>query len=116
MQAGWNLIELPRMLPVASCRALLARAEAVGFAPMARLYPDGDRNNDRRVIDDPVLAGSLFDQMAPRLPQTLTRDGRRYRLRRFNSRFRFCRYQGGQAFTVHRDGLYVPGGGERSLM
>src|ERR1041385_6161716 len=102
MQPSFNFAEIVAALQADACRALVSRAETVGFRPMAALYPDGYRNNDRCIIDDPALAEALFARLAPELPQTVTRDGRLHRLRRLNSRFRFCRYRGGQAFSLHR--------------
>lgn len=98
------------------CLQMRARAEHEGFSATGRHYPDGYRNNDRAVVDDSALATQLFAALRERLPQTLEREGQRYRLIGFNSRFRFCRYRNGQSFSIHRDGPQVRLNGERSFL
>jgi hypothetical protein len=100
----------------ATCDALRARLDGVGFAATGRAYPGGYRDNDRVVVDDAAMAAAWFDRARRWLPETLDRDGARWRLVGLNPRFRGCRYRGGQAFCVHRDGPYVPADDERSWL
>ena len=54
--------------------------------------------------------------MAPHLPERWEEDGANWRLAGLNSRFRFCRYRDGQAFTRHRDGAWSQAPDERSWL
>jgi predicted 2-oxoglutarate/Fe(II)-dependent dioxygenase YbiX len=94
----------------------IADAEAQGFSATGALYPSTYRDNDRLVRDDARLAAALFECLRPALPRQLVVDGVAWRLAGLNSRFRWCRYRGGQRFCVHRDGAYVPHAGARSLL
>lgn len=96
------------LLDDAECAALVAWVEARGFASTAASYPATYRNNDRLVVDDPALAAALFDRLRPALPDVLVRDGATWALEGLNPRLRACRYRGGQAFAVHRDGPWCP--------
>lgn len=91
----------------ARCAQLIAMLGARGFEPTGARYPDGYRNNDRLVFDDPELAAWLFDEVRARLPPSLVIDGERWALVGLNTRFRACRYHGGQSFCIHRDGAHV---------
>ncbi len=88
--------------------ALVAWAEARGFAPTGSAYPATYRDNDRLVVDDPALAAALFARLRPALPDVLVRDGATWALDTLNPRLRACRYRDGQAFAVHRDGPWCP--------
>lgn len=98
------------------CSAVCARAEALGFSSMARVYPPSYRNNDRVLLDDPALAAAVFARVRAHLP-TERRDeqGGLYRLCGVNSRFRICRYRDGQRFSIHRDGSHASSDRMRSL-
>lgn len=100
---------LPGLLNASACRDWVARLEKRGFQEMKGDYPPSYRNNDRLVLDDPELAGTLFQTLRPFLPEVLERAGQRWTLRALNSRFRSCRYHDGQAFTRHRDGAHSEG-------
>lgn len=88
------------------------------------------RNCGRIILDDHDLANRLLTRLLPFL-QTLELDtitdrplitglagrGKTYRLTRVNERLRFLRYQGGEFFDVHGDGVYVtPDRQERSFI
>ena len=70
------------------------------------------RNNDRVMLDDPKLAGSLYQTLADVLPQRYDGDWRPVGL---NERLRFYRYDVGQKFDWHRDGVFERPNGERSF-
>ena len=86
------------------------------FVPTGTAYPRGYRDNDRAIFDDPALAQRMFARVASELPSELEYGGATWRLDGLNSRFRACRYRGGQAFCIHRDGPYVPDDSRRSLL
>lgn len=60
------------------------------------------RNNDRVIYDDMQLAEQLFKRLQPMLPAQL----HGWDLIGLNERFRFYRYQSGQTFRPHWDGMY----------
>ena len=99
-----------------ACAAWIQRTEALGYRPTGARYPASYRDNDRLVFDDPELAATLFARMRAQLPETVERDGWRWRLVGLNERFRCCRYRGGQRFAIHRDGAYVRSSTVRSLL
>jgi hypothetical protein len=102
---GWQLADA---VTPARCAELVEELVARGFEPTGARYPGDYRNNDRLVFDDAALASWLFERTRARLPPELVIDGERWRLDSLNPRFRACRYAGGQAFCIHRDGPYAP--------
>lgn len=83
---------------------------------MEHLYPAGYRNNDRVVIDDTHLAEQIFKALAPAVRPFGDADGDEWQPVACNPRIRVCRYQDGQAFTIHRDGAYQPSGSRRTWL
>lgn len=98
------------------CRAQIAAAEARSFASMQALYPGDYRNNDRCVRDDAALAAEVYAAVASSLSEFVDGDGQRWRPVGCNPRFRYCRYEGGQAFTRHRDGPFVASASRRTWL
>jgi predicted 2-oxoglutarate/Fe(II)-dependent dioxygenase YbiX len=107
---------IPSVLTREECAEAIASAEACGFEAMGARYPGDYRNNDRALLDDAALAGRLFERLRPHLPQLWDEDGARWRLEGLNTRFRFCRYRGGQQFVKHRDGAWARTKTERSWL
>lgn len=100
-----------------ACLAQRQRATALGFLATGADYPPSYRSNDRLVCDDAELAQALFAKLGEYLPaQLTTADGTTFRLCGLNSRFRFCRYRGGQGFRVHQDGAHCEGDAQQSLL
>lgn len=99
-------------LSPAECRAVINAAEARGFLDASPAYPPTYRDNDRQLLDDPALAERLFARLRRFLPETL--DGEQ--LVGLNTRFRICRYQDHQQFTVHQDGAWHPDPRTRSRL
>lgn len=117
--SGWpdRGFVLDGVLDAGACTRLVAEATAQGFAATAADYPPSYRDNDRLVRDDPRLAAWLFDRVRARLPAHFTdRSGGEHELVGLNERFRFCRYQGGQSFRIHRDGAHAPSADVRSRL
>lgn len=99
------------------CRALQAQASALGFAATGHDYPPSYRDNDRQVWDDGDFASRLFAELSSLLPVEITAaDGSAWSLCGLNSRFRFCRYRGGQGFRIHQDGAHEPAADRRSIL
>ncbi|CAF1214676.1 unnamed protein product [Rotaria sp. Silwood1] len=72
------------------------------------------RNNDRCIIDDVNMANILFERIEPYLPK-IWKD---YKLVGLNERLRFLRYDRGQQFKGHMNGVYQrsDGSGEISCI
>ena len=109
---------LPDCLARDECRNLIARSEAMRFAPAAIGSPaDGPiikqfRNNDRVVFEDEQLAAWLWTRVGPALPREF--DG--HEVVGLNECLRFYRYRPGQRFRWHLDGSYRRPGGQRSRL
>ncbi len=107
---------LADVLDAAQCDELIGVLARRGFAPTGGAYPRDYRDNDRLVFDDAELAARWFERIGAQLPRELVIDGVAWRLHGLNPRFRACRYRGGQAFCVHRDGPHQPDDATRSLL
>jgi hypothetical protein len=70
------------------------------------------RDNMRVMVDDPGLAGRLFERAKPFLPSRI--DG--WSLHGMNERFRYYRYEAGQTFRPHYDGSYCRNAAEESQL
>lgn len=104
-------------LDAGECAALIAAAEARGFAGAGSDYPPSYRNNDRQVVDDEALAQRLFERLHRHAPAELSdADGARWRLDSLNPRLRLCRYRPGQRFAIHQDGVHHRGPRLRSRL
>jgi hypothetical protein len=95
-------------LSPAECEQHIARAEAAGFgdAPIntfgGPVVYKAMRNNDRVMLDDPGLAGELWERLRPLVPP---RRGQ-WHAAGLNERLRFYRYDPGQRFAWHFDGAF----------
>jgi len=116
-----NCILIADFLSATECKALIAQAEARGFASAESDYPPSYRNNDRQVLDDPALAERLLRRLnevcqggAENLLDADQRTG--WRLQGVNERLRLCRYRPGQQFRIHQDGVHHRGPDCRSML
>lgn len=106
------------LLTPAECQALIARAEAIGFADAPITTARGPvmrqdiRNNERVMIDDPTLAAGLYQRALPWLPRRVMG----LEVCGANERLRFYRYHPGQRFAPHMDGAFLRKNGEESLL
>jgi predicted 2-oxoglutarate/Fe(II)-dependent dioxygenase YbiX len=100
------------------CARFIAEAESAGFdeAPVNTIFGPvvrkDVRNNTRLIRDDPALAEILWERAKPFVPEVLAG----HRAVGVNERFRFYRYDPGQAFRWHRDGYFERESGERSRL
>jgi predicted 2-oxoglutarate/Fe(II)-dependent dioxygenase YbiX len=90
------------------CAALIARSEAVGYdaAPLATAGGAQmlrERNNARVMIDDIDQAAALWSRLRHVFP---TRFEEQWQATGINERLRFYRYEGGQRFDWHSDGIF----------
>lgn len=107
---------IPDFLSTAECQELIASSEGRGYADAASDYPPSYRNNQRHVIDSVDLAARLVERLRRHAPASLSADGKEWRFDSINERFRFCRYEAGQRFNVHQDGVYHRSAGCRSFL
>jgi predicted 2-oxoglutarate/Fe(II)-dependent dioxygenase YbiX len=106
------------VLDRAECRELIERGEALGF--QAATVPleygptvmPGVRNNERVLFDDRALADALWERVRELVPPEI--DG--WRAHRLNDRLRFYRYDPGQRFKRHKDGIVALHSGEESRL
>ena len=84
-----------------------------GFQATISHYPNYYRNNDRRVCDAPDQANQLFGSLPGEALDLLGSQGN---LSGLNPRLRFCRYQTGQYFSRHRDGVHYSNDGTESRL
>lgn len=100
------------------CERAIAFGESRGFvdAPITTdrgfVFRKDIRNNTRVMVDDPVLAGRLFERARPFLPGRIGRWG----LHGLNERFRTYRYDLGQTFRPHYDGSFSRSAEEESQL
>lgn len=114
-------VVIPEFLTTDECAAYIALSESRGFASAESDYPPSYRNNERLVIDDPVLAAELFKRLRDFVPHTLNVDNpmaaassasinsnhdNDWTLVGINERIRFCRYLPHQQFSIHQDGVF----------
>jgi len=113
---GDSVFVLHQFLTLEECSALIERGEALGFgdAPITTsggfVMRKDVRNNERVMVDDVELAGTLFERARPFLPERWFY----WQLVGLNERFRFYRYDRGQRFAPHTDGYFERDNGERS--
>ncbi len=110
---------LPGFLDPAECDAEIAAAQACGFVRADADFPPSYRNNRRLVRDDAAHADALYARLRARVdldafvPEA---DGRRWRPAGINPRLRYCRYEPGEAFHLHQDGVRHETDGRRSFL
>lgn len=107
---------IPDFLTLAECRELIALSERRGYGTASTDYPPSYRNNDRNGIDSTELAVRLGERLRGHAPASLQVDGAEWQFDGINERFRFCRYQAGQRFSIHQDGVHHRGAGCRSQL
>lgn len=103
----------------AECKALIAATEKLGYAAALvnvgfgrqQLMTDV-RNNDRCMVDDTQFADHLYDRIKAHVPLSF----KNCDAVSLNERLRFLRYDPGQKFAEHYDGVFMRGNGERSYV
>ncbi len=101
------ILTIAAALSEQECQQLIARSERENAYDIATIQGrDGGetrldiRHNWRWMVDDPQLAGWLFERLRPALPDQLNG----WHLQGLNERLRFYRYDPGQTFRPHYDG------------
>lgn len=110
-----RVFTVTNLLSPEECAGFIRLAEAHGFeqAPIGgtSVVNLEVRNNGRILHDDPALAASLWERLAPWMPP---RWGAHHAAG-LNERFRYYRYTEGEYFNWHGDGSFVRSEAERSL-
>lgn len=107
------------ILTATECEKLVSQVSKLEFAQAPVCACDKAavnsslRSHKRFAVDDPELAGLLFERLHTSLPARM-RDGSR--LVRLNSRIRWLKYDVGDYVKVHRDGAHVDKDGTRSAL
>lgn len=105
-QLGEGVWIIPGVLSTDECYDQVARAEALGFeAASVRLSGGsqmlpGVRNNDRVEAHDPQLADLVWNRVSALVPQVEGEPATG-----LWDDFRYYRYEAGQRFKRHRDGV-----------
>ena len=96
----------------AECDGLLSPDIKELFQQSNGYYPPFYRNNERLVVDDLDMSSLLFEKVKSFIPEIIavesenTQEKGNWRLKELNNRFRYCRYNEGQYFSRHLDGIY----------
>lgn len=113
-----DIFTLPRFCAPAECDHFVRLSESLGYgdAPINGLFgpvvAKEVRNNTRVMLDNSELAQTFWERVQPHVAGMVP--GRV--ACGVNERFRFYRYDPGQAFRWHRDGAYERPNGERSRL
>lgn len=99
---SYPIIEIKNFLSHTECDQLLI-SRIQHFEKANSHYPEYYRNNDRYVEDTPELANQLFLKL-----EKYNQNSHFSEMTALNERIRFCRYQQGQSFSTHQDGVYYP--------
>lgn len=113
-----NVFTVAGLLTPEECNELIARGEAIGFqqahvrtAAGPQMRP-GIRDNDRAEFTDLQLANALWDRCRPFVPAELEGGS----VVGLDENFRFYRYDVGQRFKRHKDGVVERSSVERSRL
>jgi hypothetical protein len=115
---GDTIFVIHDFLPPEECERLIALSEKTGYedAPITSgsgfVMRKDVRNNDRVMLDAPLLAADLWERARLFLPAVWFG----WEVVGFNERIRFYRYGPGQKFASHTDGYYERDNGERSQL
>src|SRR3989338_8579290 len=92
------------------CQMFIKKADSIGFENATENYPPSYRNNERIILDSDELSEVMTSRLIPLLKgmnfYEFDKDGHQHcKLLSTNNRFRLCRYQPGQEFKIHQDGV-----------
>lgn len=118
LHRGHTIVTIEDVISRGACDELIARSERMGFQPAPITTSRGFvmapeiRDNTRVMLDDRLLAASLWRRLAE--ADAVPKVRGRWHAIGLNERFRFYRYERGQRFRWHRDGAFVRSSTERS--
>ena len=111
-----DLFVVHEFLSPEECDYYVTLTESAGYAGAPITTSGGPvmrkdiRNNDRVMIDDPRIAGAVWERLRPFLAERM----QFWVPVGLNERFRFYRYDPGQQFDWHFDGAFERSAQERS--
>ena len=100
------------------CRAVVEATERVGYEGAKKYcFMYFNRWNDRFMSDDSEMAEFLWERVKDFTPSRVDAMDRTWEVDSLNTRFRFCKYIGGQGhyFGPHTDGIYTVDEDHKSL-
>ncbi|AUC16463.1 hypothetical protein BTO06_15470 [Tenacibaculum sp. SZ-18] len=103
------------------CNALITKNKN-SFLQATTHYPVSYRNNERQVIDDYELSDYLFSTIKDFIPVNISvkaisdKEIGSWKLKKLNSKIRFCRYLPNQYFHKHLDGVFYLSSYEQSKL
>ncbi|NEO85037.1 MAG: 2OG-Fe(II) oxygenase [Spirulina sp. SIO3F2] len=112
-----SIYTVSNLLSEERCAELIALSEQMGYnsAPITTErgfeIKQNIRNNTRVILDSIELAEEFWSLVEP----WVVSDWRTCKAVGLNERFRFYRYDSGQQFDWHRDGIYRRKNGQKSL-
>lgn len=113
---GNKVYVVHEFLTPTQCQDFINLGESIGFIDAPITTRSGPvmrkdiRNNTRVILDDPALASDLWAHSKDHIVSPVAKR----QAIGLNERFRFYKYEPGQAFTQHFDGAYKRENGERS--
>lgn len=99
-----QVIEIDNFLSDEEIQTIL-QSRIENFEAAIGHYPKYYRNNDRLVEDNPSLSSMLFEKLKDII---IFKKEIKGKVTGINERIRFCKYQKGQLFSRHQDGIYYP--------
>jgi prolyl 4-hydroxylase len=103
---------LHNVLTKEECEHFINVTEKEGYQDSADYaYMYRDRDNDRLMLDDPVLSKKVWKRIKDFIP-----DIGPCKKKNLNERWRFCRYKAGQYFGKHCDGVFTRSRTEASML
>lgn len=114
-----QIFTVSNVLSSEECAEYIALTENIGYTPAGLTVGQDEyvmtpqvRNNDRVILDDEERAADLWRRIAEYVPATI--DG--WTAIGLNERLRFYRYEPGQRFAPHGDGLHFRKNGDCSRL
>lgn len=100
-------LSLDNVFSIQECNDLIQRTETLGYGQALvgknQVRVESQRNNSRLLLDDPILADEIFQRIKDHIPT----EWLNCPVSRLNERLRFLKYEPGQYFKPHNDGVYI---------
>jgi predicted 2-oxoglutarate/Fe(II)-dependent dioxygenase YbiX len=100
-------ISLDNVFTKEECNELIRRTEEIGYIPALvgknQIRVETQRNNTRCIVDDNTLAQEIYSRIKDHVPMIWLNCP----VLELNPRLRFLKYEPGQYFLPHSDGVYV---------
>jgi predicted 2-oxoglutarate/Fe(II)-dependent dioxygenase YbiX len=113
-----DIFTLDNVLSKRECKDLIIFSEQKGYEDAAvnlggkQVINKSIRNNSRLIYDDFKLSQMLWKRISEFIPKEIDS----FQAYGLNERLRFYKYDAGQRFNKHRDGSFVRGIGDMSIL